>query len=72
MKCQVKLEIKNDFPEFVNINGIKTCNKIKISDEFCKYFSNISGDLEGKIPRTDKGYKEYLNNSDIHSQNSIF
>jgi hypothetical protein len=45
-----KMNNKENLPEYFNINGKQVFERSKISEEFCKFYTNIGTDLAQKIP----------------------
>ena len=55
-----KIRNKQDVPLYMNIDGVKNYNYKQISEEFCKYFTNVGPNLADKIKSPNIGYDEYL------------
>lgn len=60
---------KRDCINYINIDGVKTYNKIDIGNAFCKYFSSVGSMLAHKLDKPKHDIKYYLNN---RISNSIF
>ena len=57
-------------PTSIEINGRLISDKNEIAAQFNKYFSNIAENIDQKIVKCEKSYKDYLN--DLPNPKSYF
>lgn len=57
---------KSSISDCFVVDGIVIHDKNKISNEFCKYFSNVGSTFASKIPPSKKSFKAYLGNYAIN------
>ena len=55
---------------FIDENGSKIIIPQSISTHFNKYFASVGANIEKKIPKTNKNFRDYLR--DIHIDKSFF
>jgi hypothetical protein len=67
-----KIRNKQDVPNTMINNGNKTYNIKNISNQFCKFFTDVGPKLAAEIDQSDKHYTEYFNNLHKEIPNSMY
>ena len=65
-----KSKANQSYPDFFEINGVKTYEKTTICEKFNEYFTNIGRELSAKLPKPKQTPESWLPN--IEGNNSFF
>ena len=63
---------KNAMSDILNIGNKKEDNPNVISNEFCKYFSEVGNKFALQIPKSKKPFSDHLKNINPHSLNVFY
>lgn len=58
-----KVNNKKDLTSTFSVNGTLTDDLNRISNGFCRYFTNVGPEFAEKIPQSQKSYMDYMNGS---------
>ena len=62
-----KVNDKSSLADHFSINGNNITDPLNISNEICKFFTNVGKNFASKIPKSHKEFDKYLDKYYTHS-----